>query len=233
MWRRENWRRLWRRCKRRWSTRRCRMRRTCGWRRFTGGWAKRKRRGKSRSFTTKLRRRRKRRWSGSGGNWGSLWLRGSLSLQVANLVGVELAPPSSLLRSSLRPQRLCVRFILFFSPSQPSRGLGARGWGAHQVDEHFVEFLGVEIDIDFHSLQLPLGLVAFQPCQGVAVRCAVVGVHGHVADVALGDDRRIDPGGSGELVPHEIRAGAAHIELRNITGERRAGLRDFIHHRLG
>src|SRR5260370_6939415 len=174
MRRRENWRRLWRRCKRLWSTRRCRMRRTCGWRRFTGGWAKRKRRGKSRSFTTKLRRRRKRRWSGSGGNWGSLWLRGSLSLQVANLVGVEVHP---LLPSSLRPQRLCVRFILFFSPSQPPRGLGARGWGAHQVDNHLVEFLEVEIDIDFHSFQLPLGLVPSQPCHGFALTSSLAGLH--------------------------------------------------------
>src|ERR1700686_4413992 len=76
MERRGNWQRRWRRCKRRLSIRRCRMRRIFGWRRFTGGWGRRRRGGGSRGFMRKFQRRRKRRWSGSGGNWDSLFLQG-------------------------------------------------------------------------------------------------------------------------------------------------------------
>src|ERR1700686_1387094 len=66
MERRGNWQRRWRRCKRRLSIRRCRMRRIFGWRRFTGGWGRRRRGGGGRGFMGKFRRRRKRR-GGVGG----------------------------------------------------------------------------------------------------------------------------------------------------------------------
>jgi hypothetical protein len=38
-----------------------------------------------------------------------------------------------------------------------------QSWSAHQVDEHFIEFFGVQVHEDFDSLELALGLVSFEP----------------------------------------------------------------------
>src|ERR1700757_3305514 len=149
-----NWRRRWRRCRKRSSTRPCRTKPTCAWRRYTGGWGRRRRRARSRSFTRKSRRKRKKRWIERGGSWGSLWLPENLrrDRKRMNKDNTEF-PEDAQSARRLRPR----------PASAPCRG-GAcstlllvgrrwRSWRAHQLDEHPVKPFEIGINQDFNSLE--------------------------------------------------------------------------------
>ena len=82
------------------------------------------------------------------------------------------------LNRSLFPGALCVRGSappIGPGPLPPGRQLchWRRRCAAHQFDKHSIESFEIGIHQDFHSLQLPLRLVAFKPRKRVAVGNAV------------------------------------------------------------
>src|SRR3984885_6333272 len=104
------------------------------------------------------------------------------------------------------------------------------GWCRHQAHKHSVELLGVQVYLDLNRLRVQFRFVFITPRQSVSISCSLVEVHPHIANLALCDQRWINPSRGRKFVPHDVGAGPKLGEMGQIMRERSAAGVDLFDH---
>src|ERR1700758_3176307 len=86
----------------------------------------------------------------------------------------------------------------------PFTATGSVGRGRHKAHEHAVKLLRIKIKLNFDALRSRMLFIVGGPGQRVAIARAPVEIYGHIAGLSARDDAGIDPGGSGQFVPHNV-----------------------------
>src|SRR6202040_39440 len=86
-----------------------------------------------------------------------------------------------------------------------------------QSDNHVIEFLGVQVHLDFNGLHLYARWVFRGPSQYAAISSTAVEVHVHEARFFLCNDGGLEPSHSRQFIP-QIIVLAEHSVLADVTG---------------
>src|SRR5215469_17630146 len=96
-------------------------------------------------------------------------------------------------------------------------------WTSHQLDKFAVEFVLVEIFLNYYLLLAKPRLAPWHPDERVAVARPVINGNIHVETRGLRDDAWIEPGRGSQFIPQVTRLRV----LGHVLRRRRRALRDL------